>query len=411
MKKNKRRTPEGPHNPIRAIIVFMLLLVVIGFGFLFVNIIARNMSERQFVLEMNFNKSDYSKGPYYGEVLVTQNWEETPTVHGLEYTGYVYNNSDHDIVNWTVEFLVADGTTIINGWNGEYEMVDNWIIFTPTEANNTIDAKGEYSKRNFGCIVNAPSVSLVKYMRLTGYQNFDPKDFMIYWVLVGVSVVVIIGIIIEIFSEFRIRKFVIKQTEDKRIIIQTMKTITNLIDAKDPYTRGHSSRVAVYSQEIAKRMGMTPIEIERIFYIALMHDVGKIGVPDDVLNKPGRLEADERKAVQEHTKKGAVILKDFSALPGIIEGAKYHHERFDGKGYPTLLTGKQIPLFARIICIADAYDAMSTDRCYRKRLSAEDIITEMKLCAGTQFDPDIVPYMIEMIEEGFVAKEDILYVN
>ena len=145
---------------------------------------------------------------------------------------------------------------------------------------------------------------------------------------------------------------------------------------------------------------MSPQEQEHIYYVALLHDIGKIGVPDHILNKPGKLDPEEREVIQTHPKIGADILKNFTALKGIAEGAKYHHERFEGGGYCEGIAGEEIPLVARIIGVADTYDAMSSERCYRKPLSNDYIRSELEGGKGTQFDPNIVPHMLEMIKDG-----------
>lgn len=181
-----------------------------------------------------------------------------------------------------------------------------------------------------------------------------------------------------------------------------MNTFAGFIDAKDSYTQGHSKRVAIYSGEIARRMKLSPEEINTLYYIALMHDCGKIGIPDAILNKPDALTVAERNMIQSHTLLGGNVLKNFTAIPGIRDGALYHHERFDGQGYPSGLKGLQIPLYARIICIADSYDAMSSRRCYRKPFCKDRAIEELTANSGKQFDPDLVKYMIDMINDKFV---------
>ncbi|MDE6594337.1 MAG: HD domain-containing protein [Oscillospiraceae bacterium] len=191
-----------------------------------------------------------------------------------------------------------------------------------------------------------------------------------------------------------------KQREYKDIVEQSLLTFADTIDAKDKYTSGHSTRVALYSKELARRIGMTEEQQENIYYVALLHDIGKIGVPDHILNKPGKLTPEEREVIQTHPKTGAEILENFTALEGISDGARYHHERYDGSGYCEGKAGKDIPLTARIIGVADTYDAMSSERCYRKPLSKEVIEAELKAAAGSQLDPEIVPHMLDMIEEG-----------
>lgn len=189
-----------------------------------------------------------------------------------------------------------------------------------------------------------------------------------------------------------------KNKQIQRLTLQTIETIANTIDAKDEYTKGHSSRVSEYAVEIATRMGMEPEVVDRIRYIALLHDIGKIGVPDSVLNKPGKLSDSEYELIKKHTTVGGEILKDVDMLPDLDIGAKYHHERYDGNGYPEGLKGEEIPLTARIICLADAYDAMTSNRVYRKHLTKEAVIAELKGCRGKQFDPVITDVFLDYLE-------------
>lgn len=181
-----------------------------------------------------------------------------------------------------------------------------------------------------------------------------------------------------------------------------MNTFISFIDAKDPYTRGHSKRVAMYAAEIAKRMGLSGDEVQNIYYAGLLHDAGKISIPDAVLNKPGKLTDEERKLIQNHTIAGGKMLKQMSSIRGIRETALYHHERYDGTGYPEGLRGEAIPLYARIVGVADSYDAMSSNRVYRRHLNKDEIIEEIQNGSGTQFDPDLVKYMVDMINDGYV---------
>lgn len=190
-----------------------------------------------------------------------------------------------------------------------------------------------------------------------------------------------------------------KNREIQNMTIQTIITIANTIDAKDEYTRGHSRRVAEYSSAIARELGMSKEEVANIRFIALLHDIGKIGVPDAVLNKPGKLTDSEYDLMKQHTVVGADILKDIGMLPGIDIGAKYHHERYDGKGYPDKLKGEEIPRIARIIAVADAFDAMTSNRVYRKHLDSDHVMNELKKGRGTQFDPEADDALIRMLEE------------
>lgn len=196
-----------------------------------------------------------------------------------------------------------------------------------------------------------------------------------------------------------------KTREMERITIQAIMTVANTVDAKDDYTKGHSMRVAAYAEMMAQRLGWTEEEIQNIYYVAMLHDVGKIGVPDAVLNKPFRLTDLEFRLIKGHTIMGAEILNDFKMFPNVNVGAKYHHERYDGKGYPEGLKAESIPLVARIIGLVDSYDAMTSNRVYRRRLSDDIVMEELRKGKGTQWDPELVDIFIELIKEGALEKQ------
>lgn len=181
---------------------------------------------------------------------------------------------------------------------------------------------------------------------------------------------------------------------------ETIFSIANAVEARDKSTGRHSFRVAEYAVLIARELGFSEEELEQIRRTGLLHDIGKIGVPDSVLNKPARLTDEEYEVMKTHTVIGGEILKDFTLIPHVDEGAKFHHERYDGKGYPNGLKGEEIPLNARIIGIADAFDAMTANRVYRKALDMDFVVAELKRCAGSQFDPALAEIMLELIASG-----------
>ena len=189
----------------------------------------------------------------------------------------------------------------------------------------------------------------------------------------------------------------------KNMTVQTITTVANALDAKDSYSEGHSRRVAVYAAQIAEKLGFSKEDVRNVRIIALLHDIGKIGVPDAVLNKPGRLTDEEFALMKQHAAIGSEILKDIDMITGISIGARSHHERYDGKGYPEGLKGEDIPYIARIIAVADSYDAMTSNRVYRKHLSYEQVMSELEKGKGTQFDPDIAKALEELIKDGVVA--------
>ena len=195
------------------------------------------------------------------------------------------------------------------------------------------------------------------------------------------------------------REVVQEQLKNQRLSMQVVRTLAGAIDAKDTYTNGHSTRVAEYSKEIARRFGYSEKALEDIYMMGLLHDVGKIGVPDAVINKPARLSEDEFDVIKNHPVMGARILKTITEMPKLATGARWHHERYNGAGYPDGLSGTDIPEEARIIAVADAYDAMTSRRSYRDILSQDKVRQEIETGKGTQFDPVFADIMLSMMDE------------
>ena len=188
------------------------------------------------------------------------------------------------------------------------------------------------------------------------------------------------------------------------LFFKTIKAISYALDAKDPYTHGHSYRVTLYSMILAKKLNANNSFMEEIETAGLLHDIGKIGIPKNILCKPGKLTDEEYEIMKNHPKQAEKIIMDVKQLHIISEWLRSHHERWDGKGYPEGLKGEEIPLSARIIAIADTYDAMTTTRSYRKALSHEEAIAEIQRCSGTQFDPNLAQIFIELQDEIQKAK-------
>ncbi len=192
-----------------------------------------------------------------------------------------------------------------------------------------------------------------------------------------------------------------REEQDKslrRLFEQTATALVNAIDAKDKYTHGHSSRVADYSRKIAEELGKSPRECDDIYYVALLHDVGKIGIPEKIINKEGKLTDEEYSVIKQHSALGAQILQGIREIPFISIGAHYHHERYDGRGYPDGLKGTDIPEYARIISVADAYDAMTSRRSYRAPIPQQEVREEIIKGIGTQFDPVFARTMVHLID-------------
>jgi putative nucleotidyltransferase with HDIG domain len=184
----------------------------------------------------------------------------------------------------------------------------------------------------------------------------------------------------------------------KEVLLNVIKTLVYSIEAKDSYTRGHSERVSTLALMIAGTMDLSPGEKEALNWAAMLHDIGKIGVPEKILNKAGKLNPEEFSYIKDHPEKGYAILKPIEQLHESLSAIRHHHERYDGTGYPSGLKGQEIPLYARMIAIADTYDAMTSRRSYRKNISHEDAIAEIVSVKGKQLDPELVEIFIALSE-------------
>ena len=190
-----------------------------------------------------------------------------------------------------------------------------------------------------------------------------------------------------------------REREARLLFEQTAAALANAIDEKDPYTQGHSMRVATYSRLIAERAGMDEATCDEMYYAGLLHDVGKIGIPDAIINKRGKPTNEEYEILKTHPERGDRILSSIVQSPYLREGARHHHERYDGTGYPDGLAGEEIPALARVIAVADAYDAMSSKRSYRDTMTQPMVRAQIEQGLGTQFDPVFGRIMLELIDE------------
>ncbi|MGC9973833.1 MAG: HD-GYP domain-containing protein [Gaiellaceae bacterium] len=195
----------------------------------------------------------------------------------------------------------------------------------------------------------------------------------------------------------------------ERVNLSFATALVTALDARDHYTAGHSATVAVYACDIAKQLGLTKEAQKRAHLCGLLHDIGKIGVPTGVLEKEGPLKLVERQAIENHTEVGATILGRIEGYEAIATAVRHHHERFDGTGYPDQQNGEDIAILARLVAVADAYSAMTSDRPYRTALYGEEARERLERGAGTQFDPEVVKAFVEVLEresESYAAGSD-----
>jgi HD-GYP domain-containing protein (c-di-GMP phosphodiesterase class II) len=197
-----------------------------------------------------------------------------------------------------------------------------------------------------------------------------------------------------------VQKLEDKAEENRRLFYDSVRMLTAAIDAKDPYTRGHSERVSRYARAIARFMDLSEEEIERVYLAGLLHDVGKIGIQDRILQKPAALTDEEYEIMKTHPERGYKIMKEIQQLADVVPGMRYHHENWDGTGYPFGLKGEQIPLIARIVAVADTFDAMTTDRPYQRRMPTEKAVERIVMLSGRRFDPRVVQAFVQAYEQG-----------
>lgn len=376
------------------------------------------------------------------------------TLTGCIYDMSVTNNSEYTVSEWYIRQNIHQDCYINNAWCGkveihqfdkdgneniqlvdfadssslqditlDYEMFDadqlikltegDYIIYYPSENVHETPINAE----SLGS--NVITSGIIYYTWIGGIQNLPPLDLSditlhFYYEMASdqgqafstlITLLSLWFFVLILFLFIFITSLIDQKRISKReaLLNEILTVFTHFIDAKDPYTKGHSTRVAEYSEQIAKAMNMSAYESRNVYYIALIHDIGKCYIDDTILKKPGKLSHDEFEIIKSHTTLGAKMLENFKSMPGIHDGVLYHHERYDGTGYPTGKSGENIPLIARIICVADSFDAMNSNRCYRPRLTREIIIDEIKNNAGSQFDPHIAKVFLKLIESGDIS--------
>lgn len=318
-----------------------------------------------------------------GRILSQANMRVTALKSGKALLSYVEEKGYPDLLLLDVKMPEMDGFETLQSFRRqEPEDIETPVIFLTADENEESETKG---------------LSL-------GAMDFIKKPFIPDVLTIRARHIIDLS-----HLQKNLEKEVRKKTEDnEKLMMHVVKSLADAIDAKDTYTNGHSGRVAQYSREIARRYGYSGKKLQEIYMMGLLHDVGKIGVPDAVINKPAKLTDEEYELVKKHPVMGARILENIKEMPVLTTGARWHHERYGGGGYPDNLKGTDIPEEARIIAVADAYDAMSSRRGYRNLLSQNEIREEIERGRGTQFDPEFADIMLEMINEdtSYEMRED-----
>lgn len=320
-------------------------------------------------------------------------WQQDDGSWGAQYDFYIANNTSATVKQWYLTLSLSENARIDSSWNGVFVQNGGNVSVTSTEeASNTEIIPSGNVKVGFVLYTDDLLDSIDFTLACKLYKNFFENFWFVFFL--GVSGLSSLILIICIILYFLLKK---QAAVSDAQIMELIKLCARFIDTRDQYTRMHSAHVAEYSKRIAKVMGKDADFQEHIFFLGMLHDIGKVLIPREILCKAARLDADEWEEMKMHTLYGAEVLENFNGVENIREAALYHHERFDGNGYIFGLKGEEIPLEARIICVADAFDAMATDRSYRKHLPKEKILEELVNARGSQFDPEIADAMIKLI--------------
>ncbi len=347
-----------------------------------------------FSFKLTFSRDVYLMSAWNGALEIHQHTD------GGEIVDTVPDLREFDPDAHTLKTITVDGENLISMMPGDY------LIYHPSTSMNAMEMPIEpYEATTPGVILYVAIGQSIDDSTLDLSYTFHRLliNEPLFWISMVCFGVWLVALLIYAITSSQIKKYNERHQRDNEIINESIETFTGFIDAKDPYTNGHSKRVALYTKRIAKEFGYEGEDLDRIYYIALLHDCGKIGVPDHILGKPGRLTDEEFEIIKSHTVRGAEILSSFKSLKDVGEGACYHHERYDGRGYPEGRAGEDIPFIARMICVADSFDAMNTNRVYRDKLSREHIISEIENNKGKQFDPKVADVMLALIRDGQVV--------
>ena len=282
------------------------------------------------------------------------------------------------------------------------------FIMTPFHGDQVVEEIRKFNKELYILLLTghkdlAPPLETIKRLEIQGYcEKSDKFDQLLLLIESAVKS-------IDQMREIKRINEELSETNQKleKAYMESIETLRFTVEAKDPYTKGHSDRVAQYSVLIGKKMGLSEEDQKTLLIGGLFHDIGKIGVPDTILRKPDKLTDEEYSEIKNHPSIGAHILAPATIFREIIPIVKHHHEKYDGKGYPSQLKGDSIPLFARIAAVADTFDAMTSKRTYRDARPIETVIAEIERCKGTQFDPKIADIFLDILRNEYHEIEEI----
>ena len=286
--------------------------------------------------------------------------------------------------------------------NEHFDLMILDFIMTPIHGDQVVEEIRTFNKELYILLLTghkdlAPPLDTIRRLDIQGYcEKSDKFDQLLLLIESGIKSIAQMNEIKKINAE-------LKNTNEmlEKAYLESIQTLRYTVEAKDTYTRGHSDRVSEYSVLIGKHVGLSDNDLKSLQIGGLFHDVGKIGVPDAILQKESKLTDDEYSEIKNHPSIGAHILSTATIFKDMIPIVKHHHEKYDGTGYPGKLAGENIPYLARIAAIADSFDAMTSRRTYRDSLPIETVISEFRRCKGTQFDPKLTDVFLDILENHF----------
>ena len=309
----------------------------------------------------------------------------------------ILENSNHEFVG------ITDPEEAIERVRHEhFDLMLLDFMMTPLHGDEVVEEIRKFNKELYILLLTghkdlAPPLETIKRLDIQGYcEKSDKFDQLLLLIESGLKSVKQMDEIKRINDELEDSKEQLEQA-----YLDMVQTLRYTVEAKDTYTRGHSDRVSEYSVLIGEKLGLPEDQIKTLRIGGLFHDIGKIGIPDSILLKPGRLTDDEYSEIKNHPSIGAHILGSAKIFQDIIPIVKYHHEKYDGNGYPSRLKGEEIPYLARIAAVADTFDAMTSRRSYRGPIDVEKVKEEIKRCEGTQFDPQIAEVFLDILNNEF----------
>ena len=282
------------------------------------------------------------------------------------------------------------------------------FMMTPLHGDEVVEEIRKFNKELYILLLTghkdlAPPLETIKRLDIQGYcEKSDKFDQLLLLIESGLKSVKQMDEIKRINEELADSKEQLEQA-----YLDMVQTLRSTVEAKDTYTRGHSDRVSEYSVLIGEKLGLSEEQIKILRIGGLFHDIGKIGIPDSILLKPDKLTDDEYSEIKNHPSIGAHILGTAKIFQDIVPIVKYHHEKYDGNGYPSRLKGEEIPYLARIAAVADTFDAMTSRRSYRDAIDLQKVKDEIKRCEGTQFDPQIADIFLNILEHDFQKIQEI----